>query len=102
VAQETSALGAVTEYWIDAWQRGVLFLEALIERGNTSPHAFVVLKAGRVAAFRHLSRANLDASAGALRRGARRKRFRISPLYVAVGRIAPLHGPCQEGPETTP
>jgi pimeloyl-ACP methyl ester carboxylesterase len=35
VAQETSALGAVTEYWTDAWQRGVLFLEALNERGNT-------------------------------------------------------------------
>jgi Protein of unknown function (DUF3141) len=27
-------LGAAAEYWTDAWQRGVLFLETLNERGN--------------------------------------------------------------------
>src|ERR1700748_807997 len=28
-------LGAVQEYWLDAWQRSVLFLDVLRERGNT-------------------------------------------------------------------
>ena len=26
--------GAVQEYWLDAWQRSVLFLDVLRERGN--------------------------------------------------------------------
>ena len=31
---------AVQEYWLDAWQRSVLFLDILRERGNTYlPHA---------------------------------------------------------------
>ena len=33
-AQETPILGAAQEYWIDAWQRGVLLLRTLNERGN--------------------------------------------------------------------
>src|SRR5271165_6686476 len=33
--QEKSGLSAAQEYWIDAWQRGVLLLDALNERGNT-------------------------------------------------------------------
>jgi hypothetical protein len=31
---EKSPLGAASEYWTDAWQRGVLLLETLNERGN--------------------------------------------------------------------
>jgi pimeloyl-ACP methyl ester carboxylesterase len=31
---EKSPLGAVAQYWTDAWQRGVLLLETLNERGN--------------------------------------------------------------------
>jgi hypothetical protein len=34
MAQDTHELGAAVEYWTDAWQRGVLFLETLSERGN--------------------------------------------------------------------
>ena len=34
MAEEKSPLGAASEYWMDAWQRGVLFLETLNERGN--------------------------------------------------------------------
>ena len=34
MAQEMSPLGAAAQYWMDAWQRGVLFLETLNERGN--------------------------------------------------------------------
>jgi hypothetical protein len=34
MTQETSAFGAAGEYWTDAWQRSILFLEALNERGN--------------------------------------------------------------------
>ena len=30
-----SSFGAVQEYWLDAWQRSVLFLDVLRERGNT-------------------------------------------------------------------
>ena len=36
MAQEKFGLGAAAEYWPDAWQRSVLFLERLNERGNTS------------------------------------------------------------------
>ena len=36
MAQEKSPLGAAAEYWTDAWQRTVLFLETLNERGNTA------------------------------------------------------------------
>src|SRR5271167_4865725 len=32
---EAVALNAVQEYWIDVWQRGVLILDALNQRGNT-------------------------------------------------------------------
>src|SRR5271166_6518129 len=34
MAQEKSPLGAAAQYWMDAWQRGVLLLETLNERGN--------------------------------------------------------------------
>ncbi len=34
MAQDLSVFGAAGEYWADAWQRGVLFLETLNERGN--------------------------------------------------------------------
>ena len=34
MAQEKFGLGAAAEYWMDAWQRGVLILETLNERGN--------------------------------------------------------------------
>ena len=34
MTHDTPELGAVAEYWTDAWQRGVLFLETLNERGN--------------------------------------------------------------------
>lgn len=36
MAQEKSPLDAAAEYWTDAWQRRVLFLETLNERGNTA------------------------------------------------------------------
>jgi Protein of unknown function (DUF3141) len=36
MAQQKSPLGAAAEYWTDAWQRSVLFLETLNERGNTA------------------------------------------------------------------
>src|SRR5271166_6630431 len=34
MAHEVSPLGAAAQYWMDAWQRGVLFLETLNQRGN--------------------------------------------------------------------
>ena len=34
MVQEKSGFGAAAQYWTDAWQRGVLFLETLNERGN--------------------------------------------------------------------
>src|SRR5271166_3590051 len=34
MAQDSNLVGAAAQYWIDAWQRGVLFLETLNERGN--------------------------------------------------------------------
>jgi hypothetical protein len=34
MTQEMAGFGAVQEYWTDAWERGVLFLDALRERGN--------------------------------------------------------------------
>ena len=34
MAQDLSVFGAAGEYWADAWQRGVLFLETLNQRGN--------------------------------------------------------------------
>jgi hypothetical protein len=34
MTQEIAGFGAVQEYWADAWQRGVLFLDTLRERGN--------------------------------------------------------------------
>ena len=34
MTQEMAGFGAVQEYWTDAWQRGVLFLDTLRERGN--------------------------------------------------------------------
>jgi hypothetical protein len=34
MAQEMPAFAAAAEYWTDAWQRGVLFLETLNQRGN--------------------------------------------------------------------
>src|SRR5271166_5165015 len=36
MVQEKSGFGAAAEYWTDAWQRTVLFLETLNERGNTA------------------------------------------------------------------
>ena len=33
--QNLSNMSAVQEYWLDAWQRSVLFLDVLRERGNT-------------------------------------------------------------------
>ncbi len=36
MAQEKFGLGAAAEYWTDAWQRTVLCLETLNERGNTA------------------------------------------------------------------
>ena len=33
--QRWTDFGAVQEYWFDAWQRSVLFLDVLRERGNT-------------------------------------------------------------------
>ena len=36
MVQEKSGFGAAAEYWTDAWQRTVLFLETLNERGNTT------------------------------------------------------------------
>ncbi len=35
MAREAVALNAAQEYWIDAWQRAVLCLDALNQRGNT-------------------------------------------------------------------
>ena len=35
MAGEAVALNAAQEYWIDAWQRAVLFLDVLRQRGNT-------------------------------------------------------------------
>ena len=32
--QDSNLFGATAQYWTDAWQRGVLFLETLNERGN--------------------------------------------------------------------
>src|SRR5271157_162702 len=34
MSQETNPFGAAAQYWTDAWQRGVLILETLNERGN--------------------------------------------------------------------
>ena len=34
MVQEKSTSGAAAQYWMDAWQRGVLFLETLNDRGN--------------------------------------------------------------------
>jgi hypothetical protein len=34
VTQQTAGFGAMQEYWADAWQRGVLFLDTLRERGD--------------------------------------------------------------------
>ena len=34
MAQDSNPFGAAAQYWTDAWQRGVLFLETLNERGN--------------------------------------------------------------------
>ena len=34
ISQETNPFGAAAQYWTDAWQRGVLILETLNERGN--------------------------------------------------------------------
>ena len=34
MAQEIANFGAAQEYWTDAWQRGLLFLDTLRERGN--------------------------------------------------------------------
>src|SRR5580698_5427540 len=34
MTREMASFDAVQEYWTDAWQRGVLFLDALRERGN--------------------------------------------------------------------
>jgi pimeloyl-ACP methyl ester carboxylesterase len=36
MAQDFAVFDAATEYWTDAWQRSVLFLETLNERGNTA------------------------------------------------------------------
>src|SRR5271165_6225140 len=36
MAQDKFGLGAAAEYWTDAWQRTVLCLETLNERGNTA------------------------------------------------------------------
>ncbi len=35
MTQDSNLFGATAEYWTDAWQRGVLVLETLNERGNT-------------------------------------------------------------------
>ena len=32
--RQTQSLDFVQEYWIDAWQRSILFLDVLRERGN--------------------------------------------------------------------
>ena len=34
MTQDSTVFGAAAEYWTDAWQRGVLFLETLNDRGN--------------------------------------------------------------------
>src|SRR5271165_6588776 len=34
MAHDSNLVGAAAQYWIDAWQRGVLILETLNERGN--------------------------------------------------------------------
>ena len=34
MTQDSNLFGAAAQYWTDAWQRGVLFLETLNERGN--------------------------------------------------------------------
>ena len=34
MTQQMAGFGAAQEYWADAWQRGVLFLDTLRERGN--------------------------------------------------------------------
>ena len=36
MAQDIAGFSAVQEYWTDAWQRGVLFLDVLRERGNNA------------------------------------------------------------------
>ena len=35
IMQQCPNVGAVQEYWLDAWQRSILFLDVLRERGNT-------------------------------------------------------------------
>src|ERR1700748_2068071 len=35
VMQNWPEIGAVHEYWLDAWQRSILLLDVLRERGNT-------------------------------------------------------------------
>ena len=39
MTQDSNLLGAFAEYWTDAWQRGVLVLETLNERGNIAARA---------------------------------------------------------------
>ena len=39
MSQDSNLFGAAAQYWTDAWQRGVLFLETLNERGNTAARA---------------------------------------------------------------
>jgi hypothetical protein len=34
MTEDSTVFGAAAQYWMDAWQRGVLFLETLNERGN--------------------------------------------------------------------
>ena len=36
MAENATSTSAALEYWTDAWQRTVLFLETLNERGNTA------------------------------------------------------------------
>ncbi len=36
MSQDSNPFGAAAQYWTDAWQRGVLLLETLNERGNTA------------------------------------------------------------------
>ena len=52
MAQEMTPLGAAADYWIDAWQRGALFLETL----NEPPHLRLRVPSGRGAGRRGAGR----------------------------------------------
>ena len=77
MAQDLSVFGAAGEYWADAWQRGVLFLETLNQRGNIQ-----VSRGGQGGAARSELRAELVLDGRTLTR----------PVNYALVRIVPPEG----------